>query len=441
MKFVIDCLYLLAIVLISPKIIYRMVRRGRYRSGWDERLGKIRRRHPQKKCIWIHAVSVGEVNATKTLIPKLRESFGDYEIVISSTTDTGLGRAKTLYANDLQVFYFPFDLSCVMRRAFNNIRPDICLLMELEVWPNLARIANDKNVPVVVVNGRLSDESFPKYKLIKPVTEWMFAKVDLVLAQTQEYAARFRALGCAPEKVIVTNSLKYDTAQIADKVDGADELARQLNIADERLWVAGGTGPGEEKICLDVFGKLKKQRRFADLRLAMVPRKPERFDEVAQLINEAGFEFVRYSKIKAGQSTIANKPAVILGDTMGDLTKFYSLATVVFVGRSLVAMGGSDMMESAALGKCTIFGPHTFNFKQAVDVLLKGEGAVEVNDPDELFKLVEKCLTDTTYAQRIATNGREVIKQNQGATDRTVEAITNLLNTSFPDKRTKVYKI
>jgi len=429
MKFVIDCLYLLAIIFLSPKIIYRMVRQGRYRSGWDERLGRIRRRHPQKKCIWIHAVSVGEVNATKTLIPKLRGSFGDYEIVISSTTDTGLGRAKTLYANNLQVFYFPFDLSCVMRRGFNNIRPDICLLMELEVWPNLARIANDKNVPVVVVNGRLSDESFPKYKLIKPVTEWMFAKVDLVLAQTEEYAERFRLLGCAPEKVIVTNSLKYDTARIADKVDGADELARQLNIADERLWVAGGTGPGEEKICLEVFQRLKQQEVFADLRLAMVPRKPERFDEVTQLINETGFEFVRYSKIKAGQRTIANKPAVILGDTMGDLTKFYSLATVIFVGRSLVSMGGSDMMESAALGKCTIFGPHTFNFKQAVDVLLKGEGAIEVNDPDELFKIVEKCLTDTTYAQRIATNGREVIKQNQGATDRTVEAITSLLNT------------
>lgn len=428
MRFVIDCLYLLAIVLISPKIIYRMVRRGRYRSGWDERLGKIRRRYPQKKCIWIHAVSVGEVNATKTLIPKLRESFGDYEIVISSTTDTGLGRAKTLYANDLQVFYFPFDLSCVMGRAFRNIRPDICLLMELEVWPNLARIANDKNVPVVVVNGRLSNKSFPKYRLIKPVTEWMFAKVDLVLAQTEEYASRFRALGCAPEKVVVTNSLKYDTAQIADKVDGADELAEQLNISDGRLWVAGGTGPGEEKICLDVFNKLREQEDLGDLRLAIVPRKPERFDEVAQLINEAGFEFVRYSKIKAGQSTVANKPAVILGDTMGDLTKFYSLATVVFVGRSLVAMGGSDMMESAALGKCTIFGPHTFNFKQTVDVLLKGEGAVEVNDPDELFKIVEKCLTDTTYAQRIATNGREVIKQNQGATDRTVEAITSLLS-------------
>ena len=424
---IIDCLYLVAIVFISPKIIYRMVRRGRYRSGWDERLGKIRRRSPEKKCIWIHAVSVGEVNATKSLIPKLKESFGDYEVVISSTTDTGLERAKALYEKNLSVFYFPFDLSCVMRRAFDNIRPGMCLLMELEVWPNLARIANEKKVPVAVVNGRLSDESFPKYRLVKPISRWMFAKVDLVLAQTEEYAARFRLLGCAPEKVIVTNSLKYDTAQITDKVDGADKLAHRLNIAEERLWVAGGTGPGEEKVCLDVFKKLKKQARFADLRLAIVPRKPERFDEVAALVADAGFESVRYSRIKAGQSTSASKPPVILGDTMGDLTKFYSLAKIVFVGRSLVPMGGSDMMESAALGKCTIFGPHTFNFKQTADELLKAGGAVRVNNADELSGTVEKCLTDTTYAVQIAANGREVIKQNQGATDRTVKAITNLL--------------
>ncbi len=429
MRYVIDCLYLLAIVLISPKIVYRMVRRGRYRSGWDQRLGKISRRFPQKKCIWIHAVSVGEVNSTKTLVAKLAESLGDYEIVISSTTDTGLERAKALYSNDLEVFYFPFDLSCVMRHAFNNIQPAICLLMELEVWPNLARIANSKNVPIVVVNGRLSDESFPKYKLIKPLTKWMFGKVDLVLAQTEEYAARFRSLGCMPKKVVVTSSLKYDTALIADKVAGADELAEQLNIDNDRLWVAGGTGPGEEKICLEVFNKLRTRGGFDDLRLVIVPRKPERFEEVAQQVAQAGFEFARYSLLKDGQARLEGRPPVILGDTMGDLTKFYSLAAVVFVGRSLVPMGGSDMMESAALNKCTIFGPHTFNFKHTVDVLLKGEGAVEVNDPEELFKIVEKCLNDTAYAQQIAANGRDVIKQNQGATDRTVQAITKLLNT------------
>jgi 3-deoxy-D-manno-octulosonic-acid transferase len=427
MSLVIDCLYLLAIALISPKIIYRMIRRGRYRTGWGQRLGRISRRQPGKRCIWIHAVSVGEVNATKTLVAKLKESLDDYEIVISSTTDTGLARAKTVYEKDLEVFYFPFDLSFVMRRAFENIQPSICLLMELEVWPNLAQIANEAGIPIVVVNGRLSDQSFPRYKLIRPLTKWMFGKVDLVLAQTQEYAERFRMLGCAPQKVVVTSSLKYDTARIVDKVAGADALAEKLNIGDERLWVAGGTGPGEEKICLEVFKKVKQQAGFTELRLAIVPRKPERFDEVANLITQAGFEFARYSRIKTEQTKLTDKPPVILGDTMGDLTKFYSLATVVFVGRSLVPMGGSDMMESAALGKCTIFGPHTFNFKQTVNVLLKSVGAIEVLDGNHLFEIMQKCLANTEFANAVAANGRDVIKQNQGATDRTVKAVTALL--------------
>ena len=162
-------------------------------------------------------------------------------------------------------------------------------------------------------------------------------------------------------------------------------LAEQLNIGKEQLWIAGGTGPGEEKIVLEVFEKLKKNQQLADLRLAIVPRKPERFDEVAGLIDQVGFEFIRYSKVKTKEIKVTDKPPVVLGDTMGDLRKFYSLATIVFVGRSLVPMGGSDMMESTAMGKCTIFGPHTFNFKQTVSALLENEGAIEVKDGDELF--------------------------------------------------------
>ena len=430
MRFLIDLLYLIAIIIISPKFIYRMIRRGRYRSGWDQRLGKVTRKSPEKKCIWVHAVSVGEVNATKTLVAALQNQFGDYEIVISSTTDTGLARAQALYAESYSVFYFPFDVSWIMQRAFDRINPAICLLMELEVWPNLTRIAKSRNVPVVVVNGRLSDKSYPRYKLIKPAARWMFKKVDLVLAQTEEYAERFRHLGCASEKVVVTSSLKYDTAQITEKVEGADELRKKLNIDAERIWVAGGTGPGEEQIVLEAFAKLKKEQRFADLRIAIVPRKPERFDEAASLAGQFGFGLARYSSIKESKKEIAGKSAVILGDTMGDLKKFYSLATVVFVGRSLVKMGGSDMMEPTALGKCTIFGPYTFNFKQTVDVLLKGGGAIEVKNGEELFEAIQKCLDDETIREEAAQNGREVIKQNQGATQRSVTAITKLLQES-----------
>ncbi len=455
MNLLIDLAYLLTAVVISPVAIYKMFRYGRYRAGWANRFGKISRKHPDKKCIWIHAVSVGEVNATTTLIRELGNKFSGYEIVISTTTDTGFARANELFGNRLCIFYFPMDFSRTMRRAFKNIRPVICLLIELEVWPNLVRIAHQSGVPVVIVNGRLSDCSFSRYKLIKPVAKKIFQDIALVLAQTDEYAGRFRQLGVPAEKVVVTGSLKYDTAQVADKVEGADELAAQIGVKNENLWVAGATGDGEEQIILDVYKQLIEQKQFEDLRLAIVPRKPERFEEAADLIKQAGFGLIRYSEVKkkatenylATESTedtekkIINHQSgfakaspdkssiinVILGDTMGDLRKFYSLATVIFVGRSLVPMGGSDMMEAAALGKCTIVGPYAFNFKQAVNDLLKADGAILVKDGGELFNAMTKCLADVDYACRIAKNGQEIIRKNQGATQRTIEQIIKFL--------------
>jgi len=427
MRLMLDLLYLLAGAAYSPVIVYRAIRHGRYRTGWAQRFGKVSRRSPEKKCIWLHAVSVGEVNAAKTIIEELEDRFADFEIVISTTTDTGFARANNLFGEKHYVFYFPFDFSRVLHRAFGNIRPAICLLMELEVWPNFISLARQLDVPVVVVNGRISDNSFSGYKKIKFFTRRVFGKINLILAQTDQYAQRFREIGAAAENVVVTGSLKYDTAQITDKVAGTDVLAAQLNISDERIWVAGGTGPGEEKIILDVFTHLKKTDQLEDLRLVIVPRKPERFDEVARMISDAGFEFVRYSSIKNTDTKYPEKPLVILGDTMGDLRKFYCLATIIFVGRSLVPMGGSDMMEAAALGKCTVFGPHAFNFRQTVDVLLAGNGAIMAKDGDELLQAMQKCLLEPEFAGRIAKNGREVIKKNQGATARSIEHIEKLL--------------
>jgi 3-deoxy-D-manno-octulosonic-acid transferase len=422
-----NMLYCIALAAYSPKILYRRLFEDRYRGGWRQRRGYIDRKCPNKPCIWIHAVSVGEVNAARTLMDDLRRQMPEYEVVLSSTTDTGLARAKTLYEKELAVFYFPFDFSWIMQRAFRRLNPAMILLMELEVWPNLASIAAEKGIPVVVVNGRLSDKSFPKYRKIRRLTRAMFHKVALVLAQTDEYARRFIDLGCDPQKVIVTSSLKYDTAQTAGPVPGADWLAQQIHLDAEPLWVAGGTGPGEEKIALDVFVKIKRDSRLDNLRLAVIPRKPERFDEVATLIEQAGFEYVRYSKLKANNTETTGKPAVILGDTMGDLKKFYALASVVFVGRTLVPMGGSDMMEPAGLGKCTLFGPHTFNFKQTVEVLLQGDGAIEVADENALYDRTLQCLTDKPFASRIAASGQTIIRQNQGATQKTLDAIQAIL--------------
>jgi 3-deoxy-D-manno-octulosonic-acid transferase len=445
MRFIIDCVYLLAAVAITPTVVYRMVRYRRYRAGWSNRLGKIIRKDPAlKKCIWLHAVSLGEVNAAKTLVKELENRFSNFEIVISTTTDTGFARAVAVFGADYKVFYFPLDFSCIMRRAFREIQPAICLLMELEVWPNFVLIADQLNIPVVVVNGRITDKSFSKYKKIKPFAKEIFRKLSLVLAQTDEYAQRFIEIGCPQKKVIVTGSLKYDTAQIADKVEGTDTLAEQLfgklEILNSKfkipLWVAGATGNDEEQILLNVYRKLIEQKQFKDLRLVIVPRKPERFDEVAHIIEQSGFNLIRYSEVKkkttedTEKSIINNQLSintVILGDTMGDLRKFYSLATIIFAGRSLVPLGGSDIIEAAALGKCTIFGPSTYNFQQTADALLAAQGGIMVKDKQELLDTLQKCLNKPNFTKKIARNGQNVILKNQGATQKTISAITHLL--------------
>jgi 3-deoxy-D-manno-octulosonic-acid transferase len=264
--------------------------------------------------------------------------------------------------------------------------------------------------------------------------------LSLILAQTDEYAQRFIEIGSRGKRVIVTGSLKYDTAQITNRVEGADTLAEQLfgKIENQKskiknpLWVAGATGNDEEQILLDVYKNLKEQ--FSDLRLAIIPRKPERFDEVAQLIEQSGFSLIRYSQIKnhttenIERRVTGDESRVILGDTMGDLRKFYSLATVIFAGRSLVPMGGSDIIEAAALGKCTIFGPSTYNFQQTADALLAAQGGIMVKDKLELLETMQKCLNEPDFTEKIARNGQNVIRKNQGATQKTIDQIAKFLN-------------
>ena len=203
MRIIVDLLYVLVAVAIAPVVLYRFFRHNRYRKGWAQRFGRITRKAPEKKCIWLHAVSVGEVNAARTIIERLRETFSDFEIVVSTTTDTGYARATALFAGDLEVFYFPLDFSWIMSRAFRRIRPRLCLLMELEVWPNFVRIAKKSGIPVVVVNGRISDRSFSSYRRVRRLIKTMFSRVTLVLAQTEEYARRFKDLGCDEASVIV----------------------------------------------------------------------------------------------------------------------------------------------------------------------------------------------------------------------------------------------
>lgn len=259
----------------------------------------------------------------------------------------------------------------------------------------------------------------------------MFGRLQLVLAQDETAAERFRYLGVTAEKVQVVGSLKYDTAEVSDEVEGAEELATAVGLrANEQVWVCGSTGPGEEQMLLDVFGRLREEAGLEKLRLVLVPRKPERFDEVAALIASDKFKLLRYSHIKSGEYELGagSEQAVILGDTMGDLRKFYALASVVFVGRSLAPLGGSDMMEVAALGKPVIVGPYTDNFMETVRLMVAGGGIEVVADKTQLQNAVQELLRHPKRARDVAARGRQVIIDNKGATSKSVASLLKLIH-------------
>ncbi len=436
MCILLDLGYLLLLILSSPFWLYRMIARGRYRSGWKHRLGFVTVRHSGQPCIWIHAVSVGEVNAMAALIKELQKVLPQVEIVISATTDTGIAQAKKLYEKKHRVFVFPFDFSLAQKLAFQRIRPRLCILMELEVWHNFTALAQKRNIPVIVANGRISAaKGFPRYRKIASLVKPMFRRLALVLAQDDEYAQRFRFLGVPDERLRVVGSLKYDTAPTDPDAVPFDDSIEKLKFREtDLIWVVGSTGPGEEAIILDSFDRLRKIKRLKNLRLVIVPRKPERFNEVARLIESRGHPLLRYSCVKSGRHipTPDDTKAVILGDTMGDLQKFYKVATVIFVGRSLVPMGGSDMMEAAALAKPVVVGPYTENFMETVKALVAGRGIEIVADPTQLTDCIEKLLTNKREARELARNARRVILENQGATRRSVEAILPILGCQLP---------
>lgn len=435
MGLLLDIAYAAGLTALSPVWLYRMARHGRYREDIGQRFGAAPVRHGLQPAIWVHGVSLGEVNAARTLVEELHSQLPDYRVVISTTTETGMARARKLYEPDHVVFRWPLDFSLAVRRALDRVRPALVVLMEGEVWPNFLAACNRRRVPVVVVNGRMSaDKGYPGYRKLGPLAARLFHRLTAIGVQDESYAERFRSLGADAERIHVTGMMKFDTAGVADHVEGQEALAAALGLDDESpLIVAGGTGPGEEELLLDVLVRLGERHPAA--RMALVPRKPERFDEVARLIAARGYEPVRRSERpdddggatspRAGTRKPGGSHAVILGDTMGELRKFYALADCVFVGRSLVPMGGSDMIEAAALGKPTCFGPHTFNFPQADG--LAAHGCARVADAGALAETLSAWLGDPRTAAEAGRAAREYVRSRQGATRRNVEMICDVL--------------
>lgn len=402
-----DLIYAAAAVAASPVWAPRMLRTGKWRTDWPSRFGRGETLPRTGRTLLIHAVSVGEVNAIRALVDHLAQRAPDLRIVIATTTDTGLARATQLYAERHAVVRYPLDFTGSVRRFLDRVQPDVVALTELEVWPNFVAHCARRSVPVCVINGRLSAHSFKGYRKIRPLLRSTFARLSAAAVQSEAYAERFRALGVPPERVRVLDTMKWDTAHVADTVDGADELAADMGIDRGRpLVVAGSTGPGEERLLIDACPP--------EAQLLLVPRKPERFDEVAQLVPG----IVRRTAKRGDGGRI------FLLDTMGELRKAYALASVVVVGRSFVKLGGSDPIEPIALGKPVIIGPHHANFADVVEAFRQRDGIVVIDQPGEA---IAALLADADRAARLANAGREVILSRQGATRRHADLLLEFL--------------
>jgi 3-deoxy-D-manno-octulosonic-acid transferase len=407
--------------------------RRKVRRALSERMGRdVVRDTSAGPAVMIHAVSLGEIDATRALVRSLAAARPDLRFVVSTTTDTGFARGRELYGDDPKVtlIRYPLDFSSAILRVLDGVQPAVVVLMELEVWPNFLRHCEQRGVPVVLVNGRLTDSSYRNYRKGKLLVAPMFRRLRAVCAQDETYAKWFTDLGAPPDRVRVTGTMKFDTAPPPGDVVGAADLADALGLRPgaERVWVCGSTGPGEERLVLEEFRGLLKQ--FPGLRLVLVPRHPERFDEVADLIERSGFPLVRRSSIRRpsalGPQTSA-LPPVVLGDTTGELTKFYSLADVVFVGRTLVDLGarqrGSNMIEPAALGRPVVVGPWTQNFADAMRHFRSADGIKVVEDAAGLGRAVGAILSDAAGAAAMGRRAQDVVRREQGATARNVEVI------------------
>lgn len=451
MNLLFDFIYAIALFFAWPILLVKSLRTGKYRSDWPARFGRIRDDRPlplegfapappphqQPRRLMIHCVSVGELLSMRHLVDRLLAADPRLELIITTTTDTGTTRARDLYHTPpyrgrVRTYRYPLDFSFAVESFLDHTQPHAIALVELETWPNFVRIAEQRRIPLCIINGRLTERSMRRYQLVRPVVQGMFRRVAWLGIQTDTIAHRFIALGAPRERIVVWPTLKYDTADLSDTIPGADQLAAALGIAAaHRLFVGGSTGAGEEAPLINTYLSLRNDH--PDLRLAIAPRKPETVPQVIAAIRAADLTPVLRSEHPDGASSRVLAPDdIVVLDTLGELKKLYSLATVVFVGRSLVPLGGSDMIEVAALAKPCCFGPHAFNFAEAVELLTQAQGAVIVENSERLAQTIRRWLEDPAAARDTGQRGRAIIAAQRGSTERYVQRLLDMLRLTPP---------
>lgn len=421
-----NVVYTAALVLVSPFLLWQAATKGKYRDGFREKLlGLVPRcADGAGPCLWLHGVSVGEINLLVGLVRAIEAAHPDWRCVISTTTRTGMELARKRFPGHT-VFYCPMDFSWAVRNAMKRIRPGLLVLGELELWPNMVRAARESNVKIAVVNGRLSENSYRGYVRFRPLLCGMFQSLGLVAAQDETYAHRFASLGAPAESVHVSGSMKFDGAETDRDNERTRELRTLAHIADDDVvFLAGSTQSPEEAAAIEVFRSLSSDHPA--LRLIIVPRHPHRFDEVAGLLEASGLPWRRRSDLPS-DGDAQEEPRILLVDTVGELGAWWGAAHIAFVGGSWGSRGGQNMIEPAAYGAAVSFGPNTKNFRDIVALLLDGEAAIVVEDEQSLTRFVERCLADVSLRRGLGERAKQLVRQQLGATDRTIELLAELL--------------
>jgi 3-deoxy-D-manno-octulosonic-acid transferase len=427
-------LYNAALAFLLPLLLlyyaYRVTLGGKSARHLGERLGLIPRRTLRALAgegdaprVWVHAVSVGEVAAAHPIIRELRARNPEARIALSVTTVTGRQLAEERVKERSALFYLPLDLPTCVRAAFDSIRPDVLVIMETELWPNLLDEAHRRGIPTLLANGRVSDRSFRRARRVRFLYAWVLSCVDRLCVQTDADAERLVALGAPPDRVAVLGNSKFDESCPVVSEDECRALREEYGIAlDAPLLIYGSTGPGEDGPLLDAFQAMRMA--LPNLRLIQDPRHPERGEEVARLARDRGFAAIRRSRVKAGEESPSGRDPVVVLDTIGELARLFAIADVVFIGRSLVPQGGGNILQPLTYGKPVLIGPHTTNFREVVRIASEAGLCFVVTTREELSEKVLALLEDLHTQQRIARDAARLLDANRGASARYAEAVS-----------------
>ena len=418
----------LVVAALSPYFLYQALRHNKYVGSFRQRLGSlpVSFNLDGDASIWVHAVSVGEVLAARPILSELRRQYPTLRLFLSTTTRTGQELARRSVSDVDGVFYFPFDWTFAVRRTLDIVRPRMFLMVETEIWPNLLRECRRRGIHTVMINGRVSHRSFPRYRLVRPLFRRVLGDVDRFCVQGEETARRLVELGADRARITVTGSLKFDSLAVASRPGrGPERVLRFFRVSPHRpVLMAGSTQRGEEEAVIRAFNRIRATTSGSGALLVIAARHPERFGEVERLCRHEGLATIRRSELRIDAEPRAD--TVIL-DTIGELAHLYQIATVVFVGGSLVPAGGHNILEPAAFGKPIVFGPHMENFAEIAETFLAYDAAIQVRSERELEQTLAALMSDPVRRARLGAAARALIDSNRGARDKTMAVIAEVL--------------